>query len=158
MKDVSNYVLAYLLWAVSVVISAFIGLNARDVLFNGLVVSLSGNAGQSQASDFYLGLQLRAVEPWSYIFLGIVVVILIAVLEHYYREGAGKNQLIPRFLKVTGISIALLAVVHVIRFVIGLALGDVSWILILTTAVELAVFGLLVWLYRRVFNQQVLAR
>ncbi len=157
MKDASRYVLAYLLWAVSIVLSAFIGLVARDVLFNGLVVSMAGNAGQSKSADFYLGLQLRGVEPWSYVILGIAVVIVVVVLEHYYLEGARKKLILPRFLKVTGIEIAVLAVVHMIRFSIGVVLGNTSWMLIMTVVIELAVFGLLVWLYQRVFRQQVAA-
>jgi hypothetical protein len=154
MKEFSRYALAYLLWAVSLVVCFFIGFTAREVLFNSLVVSQAGTAGSSQSADFYLGLQLRAIEPWSYIVFGIALVILVVVYEHYFRDGVEKKLLIPRFLKVTGLEIAFLLIVHLIRFAIGMALGSVSWTLVITALVELALIGLLMWLYRKVFAQK----
>ena len=46
MKEMSRVVFAYILWAVSVVLSALIALTARDVIFNGFVLGINFSNSQ----------------------------------------------------------------------------------------------------------------
>lgn len=157
MKEMSRVVFAYILWAVSVVLSALIALTARDVIFNGFVLGAASNAGKNQSADFYLGQQLRALEPWLYIISGIALIVVIASLEHYFREGAHQKKLTSRFLKVTAIEIGVLAAVQITRFIFDFSLGKTSWNLDVLVLVEVAAIGLGIWVYRRKFFSRQLA-
>lgn len=156
---ISRYVLGYVLWAVSIVTAGIIGLIVRDAFNNGLVLSAASQAGVDKTADFYQGLQLRAVEPWTYVIYGIIMIVIVAFVEHYYREGATRHRLLPRFLLVTGIEIGVLALAHASKFVMNLALGGAaSWTALTIVAVELLLTGVLIWFFRRTSNRPVLAK
>jgi hypothetical protein len=158
MKEFSRYALAYALWAVSVVVAGAVGLIGRDVLSSGLSISAASAAGTSKSADFYLGLQLRAAEPWTYIVFGILLIILIAFLDNYYRGGVVQERLLPRFLLVTAVEIGILTLAHISRFVFGVILGTVSWTSVALPVIEAVVTGIFVWLYRRLSAQPALIK
>ena len=148
MKKVSRYILAYSLWLVSIVIAGVVGLIVQDVLSNGLTLSAASAARNNPRADFYLGLQLRAAEPWLYVLYGLAMVVVIAFLEHYYRNGVDMERLLSRFLKVTTIEIGVLAFAHIARIAISASLGSVAWTGLLIVAVEIVITAAFIWLYR----------
>ena len=158
MKEFSRYALAYALWAVSVVVAGAVGLIVRDTISSGLTLSAASVTGTSQATDFYLGLQLRAAEPWTYIVFGILLIMLIAFLDHYYRGGVVQERLLPRFLLITAIEIGLLTLAHASRFIFGVILDAVSWTSLALPLVEAVVTGIFIWLYRRLSAQPALIK
>ena len=149
MKEMSRIALAYILWAVSVVVAGGVGLIARDAFSTVLTMAASTKAGTDQSADFYLGLQLRAAEPWMYIIFGLFLIAVIAFVEYYYRIGAGQELLLQRFLLVTGVEIGVLTVAHVARFLVVAALGAAAWSGLVLPIIELVVTGIFIWLYRR---------
>jgi hypothetical protein len=149
MKEFSRYTLAYVLWVVSFIMAGGIGLIARESFVNLLAfLALPATKGD-KAADFYMGLQIRAAETWSYVFLGFLVVVVIVFVEFYYRAGAAKGHLLVRFLVVTAVELGLLALAHLSNFIIVMSLGSNNWLGAFLPLIEIMVTGIFVWLYLR---------
>jgi hypothetical protein len=149
MKEFSRYTLAYVLWVVTFVLAAGIGLIARGTFVQLLAFSAAPVVQNDKTADFYIGLQIRAADTWSYVFLGVLIVAVIVFVEHFYRTGAAQGHLLVRFLLLTGIEIGLLSLAHLSNFIMAVSLGATSWINIYLPVIEIIVTGIFIWLYMR---------
>lgn len=152
-KNISRFALGYIFWAVSIIIAGLVGLLLRDAIMNALVVGASGNMSDDAHAAFYLGFQLRAVEPWTYMLFGILMIVLVVFLETFYRTGAAIGRLLQRFMIVTGIQAVVLAAAHVIRFAASSSLGSAPSLILLLAIIELAVAAVLIFFSRRLAHQ-----
>lgn len=149
MKEYARYALAYGLWLVSIVAGSVIGLLTRDAVLNMLAVGSAGRMQQSPSLAFYTGLQLRAGNMWSYFLLGIVLVLLVVVLEHWYRTAVPLGRLAARFFLVAAIELAVLFLGHAFYFVLFLAAGLMTWRNAAIPALELLAVAAFAALYLR---------
>lgn len=152
-KNISRFAVGYIFWAISIVIAGVVGLLLRDAIMNALVVGASANMSDDAHTAFYLGFQLRAVEPWTYMLFGILMIVLVVFLETFYRTGAAIGRLLQRFMIVTGIQAVVLAAAHVIRFAASSSLGSAPSLILLLAAIELAVAAALIFFSRRLAHQ-----
>jgi len=153
MKTVSRYALAYLLWALTIVAMLVVVLLARDALMNALTMASTASLTPDAPDAFDVSVRLRAVGTWSYPVIGIVLVVLVVFLEHYYRAAASTVLLLARFIKVTALTLSVLFVGHLVLFLTSRSAGVMGWSGALLPALELVVVGLLfgiyTWLRRR---------
>jgi|GEM_PF-1108800 len=149
MKEVSRYTLAYILWAASVLLSGAIGLIAQGSLINLLAFLASPLTANDKRADFYIGLQIRAADTWSYVVLGLLIVAVIAFVEHYYRTGVAQHRLLIRFLMVTSIQMMVLSLAHLTNFIIGISIGAVGWMNVFLPLIEIILTAVFFWLNRR---------
>jgi len=146
MRQVPKYVLAYLLWVVSIALGALGALMIRQAVSGMFGIALL-NAVPEQ--EFSLRMQSNAADRFGVVILGIVLLMLIVVAEHYYRTGVQQGRLLRYFSLFTAIELAVLLVANTLilsqSLRAGLPAGG-------NVAVELAILTLLVlfvWLYRR---------
>ncbi len=148
MRLYARYALAYVLWAVSIVLGAGVGLLARDAVMNALAIGSSmGRAQPNPSQAFYSGLQIRAGDTWSYLLLGIALVLLVVFVEHWYQTGVPLRRLLPRFLLVTAAELAVLFAAHGLYFVLARSAGLIPWSSASVPIFELAATALFVGLY-----------
>ncbi len=106
----SRYVIAYLLWAVSVAL-AIIGLLAWRS--SAMIV-----LGVTQW-DRYVE---HALNQFGFLFLAIFGLSIIVFTEHYYRTGVENGRLYLRFFWITFIELAVLSIAHLVRLLGGMIL------------------------------------
>ena len=107
-NKVGWYALAYALWAVSLAGAIWAGLLTRQALVNSVSVASLSRAKESAHAAFYIDLQIRAGDVWSYLVLGLVMVVVVVFLENYYRSAVPSGRLLARFLLVTTVTIGVL--------------------------------------------------
>ena len=143
----SVYILAYTLWVVSLVGGFWVLLRLREALISMLVV-MSLDRYQSDASErFNTALQMKAAESWSYLFIGLILIVLIVVLESVFRTGAQKGQVWQRFSLVLAVE---LGVLFLSELVISLSAGAVqplSWGDFVVPVIYLIPAALFGWLW-----------
>ncbi|MCB0107323.1 MAG: hypothetical protein KDE53_15490 [Caldilineaceae bacterium] len=92
----NNYVVSTLCWLIAV------GLTILDILYGRiLVVTLFGLFGLNHWV-------MSFVDRLAIFLLGLAGLILVLLLEHYYRTGVKRNRLWPRFRRVTGYQLAII--------------------------------------------------
>ena len=154
MKTVSRYALAYVLWVVSIVVGSVVIYFARQAIVDSIALSSlsSLNAG-NQAFAFYRGLQLRSSDAFSYLIMGLVLLIMIVFVEFYFRSGVPSGRVTRRFMLVTVVEIGVLFASHATYFILANINGVVGWSSALVPGLELAALALcvvlFVWLRRR---------
>ena len=142
-QKTSRYVLAYLLWAISVAVAVTALLSARTSLIIAFGVT---------QWDRYVE---HAINQFGFLFLAIFGLAIIVFTEHFYRTGVEKGRLFMRFFLVSFWEVLILTLVHLAAWR-GLAqtatlLGeqiDLSFYAQLVVG-EAVACGLLYWLYRR---------
>jgi hypothetical protein len=149
MKEFSRYTLAYVLWAVSIVLLGGIGLIARDSFVSLLAFLASPLTQNNKSADFYIGLQIRTADTWSFLILGFVVVASIVYIEYFYRSGVAKSRLLVRFLLITAIELAVLGLAHLTNFIIAVSIGATGWLNVYLPVIEIILMGIFIWLYLR---------
>ncbi len=153
MKTVSRYALAYLLWALTIVAMVVVALLARDALMNSLTMSSVSDIEPGALGALDTSLRLRAVGTWSYPIIGVILVVLVVFLEHYYRTAASTALLLARFVKAAALTLIVLFVGHLVLFLTSRSAGVMDWAGAWLPALELVVVGLLfgiyAWLRRR---------
>jgi hypothetical protein len=145
-----QYVVAYLLWIVSTGLGYLILYLSRETFLVGLVVA--GSAGELTSSEqFYQSLRMAAASHWSILFLGIFMIVLLVVFEHFYRTGVNSGILFRRFFLVTWIEAAVLLILHIVFVLLRSAFIPISWFTIAILAVEavISVVFLLLWNHSR---------
>ena len=142
-QKTSRYVLAYLLWAISVAVAVTALLSARTSLIIAFGVT---------QWDRYVE---HAINQFGFLFLAIFGLAIIVFTEHFYRTGVEKGRLFMRFFLVSFWEVLILTLVHLAAWR-GLAqtatlLGeqiDLSFYAQLVVG-EAVVCAILYWLYRR---------
>lgn len=92
----TNYVVSFLLWLVAV------GLTILDFLYGRLLIM--GLFGLTNLNQWILSFIDRA----SVFILGLLALILVLYLEHYYRTGVEHRRLWSRFARVTVLQVAII--------------------------------------------------
>ncbi len=90
--------MSFLLWLVAV------GLTVLDFLYGRLL--LMGLLGLTRLNYWLLSFIDRA----SVLILGLIGLIVVLYLEHYYRTGVERNQLWARFVRVSTFQIVIILV------------------------------------------------
>jgi len=143
-QKTSRYVLAYLLWAISVAAAITVLLSARSSLIIGFGVT---------KWDRYVE---HAINQFGFLFLAIFGLAIIVFTEHFYRTGVEKGRLFMRFFLVSFWELLILTLVHVAALIgivqtaalIGMAQPNLSSYYILLVG-EVVLCALFFWLYRR---------
>jgi len=91
----TNYVVSFLLWLIAV------GLTVLDFLYGRLLIM--GLLGLTDLNHWLLSFIDRALV----LILGLIALVLVLYLEHYYRTGVSRKQLWPRFVRVSGVQVAI---------------------------------------------------
>lgn len=78
--------------------------------------------------------------------LGVALLLLVIILESYYRIGARRDRLWSRFLLVSFMQLLLLAGVHALRFGVTWANGVADVMSLFFIAAELAAAAVVWWL------------
>ena len=146
MRQVPKYALAYLLWAVSIALGALGALMIRQAISGMFGIALL-NADPEQ--EFSLRMQSNAADRFGVIILGIVLLMLIVVAEHFYRTGVQQGRLLRYFSLFTAIELAVLLVSNTIILGQSLRAGLPAGGNVVVEVIILALLVLFVWLYRR---------
>ncbi|OQA45029.1 MAG: hypothetical protein BWY52_01439 [Chloroflexi bacterium ADurb.Bin325] len=153
MKAASQYILAYLLWALTTALIVVAALLVRNALIGSLTMATIAGLDMNAPGAFDTSMRLRTMGAWSYPILGIILVVLVVFLEHYYRTALSILQLLARFVRVAAFTVIALFVGHLILFLTSHSLGTMGWSGALLPAAELAaaalLFGLSAWLRGR---------
>ncbi|MGC8779914.1 MAG: hypothetical protein ACP5UQ_03525 [Anaerolineae bacterium] len=150
-RKISEYFVGWGLWAVTSALGIFIMFWAVRGAINALTEAatmgamLTGTPGER----FQVPLTRNAVDRFATLFMGILAVLMIVLVEYYYRSGVESGTLWRRFMLVTAIEFGVLFVALAIQVIFMGALGLFTvWSLVLPVA-ALAVTVLLSWLLTR---------
>ncbi len=137
----SRYVIAYLLWAVSVALAIVTLLAWRSSAMIVLGVT---------PWDRYVE---HALNQFGFLFLAIFGLAVIVFIEHFYRRGVEQNRLFLRFFLVSFWEMLWLALVQLTALIglVELALFTPARLLVVVG--ELVLCGVLYWCYRRAVNR-----
>lgn len=140
-RSVFVYFFAYLMWVVSLILwAAFIFLS-RDAIV-GLLSAYyyQENFQRMKAIQFF-----NQAYPF---ILGLAWVVLMLIVEQYFRNGAKKGDLAQRIARVIGPEIILIFFANLIQvFLMGFNVVPLTlWLILL---VEVILGGWLVWLARK---------
>lgn len=143
-QKTSRYVLAYLLWAVSVAVAITVLLSSRSSLI--IVFGVT-------KWDRYIE---HALNQFGFLFLAIFGLAIIVFTEHFYRTGVEKGRLFMRFFLVSFWELSILTLVHLaalIGMVQTAALMSMAQInfsaYYLLLVGEVVLCALFFWFYRR---------
>lgn len=146
MRQVPKYILAYLLWVISIALGFVVALIIRQAISGMFGVALL-NAAPEQ--EFSLRMQSNAADRFGVVILGVVLLVLIVAAEHLYRTGVPRRRLALYFFQITVIELAVLLVFNTILLSQSLRAGLPVGSNVLIEAIILVLLALFVWLYRR---------
>jgi len=147
-KTLIAYGLMYLLWAVSLPIAGWVIIDVRDTILTVLAVINTKQFEAGSREAFYSNLELRAADTTSWIFVGVILVIMIVLIENIYRNGMFIGRLFPRFFLVLAICLGLLGLNGLINDLARLAVGAFTWRGLFAPAVYGVLAALLFWVSR----------
>ncbi|NOZ28234.1 MAG: hypothetical protein GXP39_09310 [Chloroflexi bacterium] len=104
-RTAARYAAIYLAWGITGALGIADLIGAREAILRLYVMLRLGKWGYG------------AADKWLFVFFGLIWLVGILYMESYYRTGAAKGVLARRFLRVTLIELAILAVawgVHVL--------------------------------------------
>ena len=119
-RRISTYGLAYLLWVISFILGGLVLFQLREAILTAISVS-TFQGSSSDRELFYASMLMRTVDQWSYLALGIVLIVLIVFFEHHYRTAVESERLRLRFFRATAIEFGLL-------FVANFVVAALNWV------------------------------
>ncbi len=143
----SAYGLAYLLWFLSFLLSGLVLLQLRDAYLSVIVLSMYNRAQNNAAQLFYSNLAARSLDQWSYLFLGILLIVLIVFFEHYYRTGVQPGRLRLRFFQVIAIEFVVLFASNLTSAIVAWQVGGFTWRSLYYPILELLTGAIFIWLW-----------
>ena len=146
MREAPKYILAYLLWAVSIALGLVAALMVRQAV-SGMFGMALLNAAPDR--EFSLRMQGNAVDRFGVVILGVVLMILIIAAEHLYRTGVQKRKLTRYFFQITAIELAVMLVANTLLLSQSLQAGLPASGNLTVEVILLVLLALSVWLYRR---------
>jgi len=150
-----DYLLAYLLWAVSFVLGIYILYWMRELYLLGIIFQAYSGQGLTPSDIFYQAQVARAADQWSLLAVGIAAIVVIVYFEHLYRTAIPLGAVWSRFSLAIAGQLGILFIVHTAYFIIeGLirpVLGKVVYVL----SLEALVIGLFVWLWMYLQKKKV---
>ena len=126
-KSVIAYGLMYLLWAISLPIAGWVIIDIRDTILTVLAVINTKQFEAGTREAFYSNLELRAADTTSWVFVGVILVIMIVLIENIYRNGMFIGRLWKRFFLVLAVCLGLLGLNGLINDLARLAVGAFTW-------------------------------
>ena len=147
MKKYSSYGLAYLLWAVSVVMGYWVVSTVRTTVITLLVVSTIDRAESDARERFYAGMQVRAADVWSIVLMGLALIVIIVLLENLYRTAVQPGKLWARFSLVTAIEFDLLFLARLTTAILSGVVESLTWANFVAPAALLVAAVLFYWLW-----------
>jgi len=139
-KKSLNYVIAYALWIVTILLGLWFVLLARGG-FQGALATfyVRGSLTYAQRARFF--------EQVFVLVMGLLWLALVLITEGYFRSGAQRPDLLKRFARVAGLVLLLVFVADLFLFWLqGVPSGN--WLRWLILAGELAL-GIVFLLYAR---------
>ena len=146
-RSFSTYALAYLLWAISVILGGMVLYQGRDALFSVVVVTTYDRFKDNATALFYSSLQTRSMDQWSYLLLGLLLIVLIVFIEHYFRTGVQPGSLRLRFFQVTMIEFGVLCLANLINAIVVWDVSGFTWRSLFYPLLELITTVVFVWLW-----------
>jgi uncharacterized membrane protein len=143
----STYALAYLLWAITTILGGMALLQARDAYLSVVVMSTFNRLKDNAADLFYSSLQTRTLDQWSYLFLGLLLVILIVAVEYLYRTGVQPGKLRLRFFQVTAIEFGVLFAANLTSAIVIWDVSGFTWGSLFYPLLELITTVIFIWLW-----------
>ncbi len=137
----THYILAYLLWLISCALAVLVAVTIRST-YHILIAFYS--------SQRYMA---RAIDDFAILILGIGLLFVIVLVEHYYRIGVQTGRLFMRFCLFTLGEFGLLALLHLVQFGVARTYQQFNTTTLWLGGGELLgvlVFG---WLYRSSRNR-----
>ena len=147
MRNYAKYALAYLLWAISIILGGMVLLQARDAYLSVVVMSTYDRFKDNDTALFYSNLQTRSLDQWSYLFLGLLLVILIVFVENFYRSGVQPGTLRLRFFQLTTIEFGILFLANMTSAIVVWNVGGFTWRSLFYPLLELITTTIFVWLW-----------
>jgi len=136
-QSVYRYILAYLLWFITMALAVLAMIIARET-YRSLL-----------AFNFSQRFIARAVDNFAVLLLAILAMAVVILTEHYYRTGVSLNRLGERFCLVTALELGLLALMHGVQFGLVLAYARFDPLTLAIVLGELVGTLGFWWLYRR---------
>jgi hypothetical protein len=139
MKKIIAILMYLLFWIVDLLLAAWIFIQSREVIQGLLGINIR-NANFA----FQITKEMQFIDRIAVIFLAIGWLIFMIVVEECFRNGAGKGDLVRRFLCVTGP-----VIVVILSLDIGLLLlqgiSTIIWERWILLVLELVIAGLMIW-------------
>ncbi len=150
LRKASAYVLAWGLWALSSALGVLIAFWAVRGAIGSLAEALTLGALQGTPSQQFQVASVRnAADRFAILILGVLSVLMVVVIEYYYRTGVDERQVPRRFVLVTAIESGLLFVALAIQVIFLGVLGLFTvWSVLLPLAALALTVGLS-WLLTR---------
>jgi type IV secretory pathway TrbD component len=107
-KLIVNYAVAYIMWILSFLLWLLFMFLSREAIA-GLLMRfyLDGSLNKMKFFQFF--------NQWYFYFLGLVWLILMIVVENYFRQGVIKRNLYRRISLIVGPEIILLSIANFVR-------------------------------------------
>jgi len=152
-RKVSEYIVAWGLWAFTSALGVLIGFWAVRDAINAIAAAMTMGALQgTSAQQFQAPLVRGAIDRFSVLVLGVLSVLLVVAVEHYYRTGVEQRQLLKRLVLVTAIESGVLFVALAIQAIYLGVLGLFTVWSVLVPCGVLAVTVALSWVLTRMPN------
>ena len=140
-KKIFTYVLCYLMWIFTLILGLGLFLIIREVyLFVIYNFYAHGNWSRNMQVGFF--------DKTLLIFLSLAWIMLMIILEEYFRKGVSQNILFYRFTRILGPEMILIFAFNFL-LVLFRGAGAVSWVVWIILVLELLSGLLLIW-YSRV--------
>jgi len=136
-RRASAYVLAYVLWAASLILGALAVYNIRETVLSILAIVTLNRTQGNVTEQFYAGLQTRAADVWSWVVVGFLMVILVVFLEFFYRTAIQTGKLWARFFLVTATACGFLFLTSMTNLLLRRMVGAFSWVGLLAPGLSL---------------------
>jgi hypothetical protein len=146
----SQYVLAWVLWIVSSLLGVAILFWAVRDAMNAIAEALTMGALTGTSSEqFQRPYTLNAVDRFGVLAVGLLSVLVVVFVEHYFRTGSEQRQLLRRFVLVTAIEFGVLFIALAIQSVFLATLGLFTVWSVVVPLAALAVTAALSWVWTR---------
>jgi len=144
---VSEYLLAWGLWAFTSALGVFIAFWAvRDAIrYVTETITIQYALYGTSAQRFQVPFTRNAVDRFSVFTLGVLLVVFVVATESYYRNGVDRHQLGRRFVQITAIEFGVLFIALTTQVICQGALGLFTIWSILVPCGVLAVTVALSW-------------
>jgi hypothetical protein len=146
-RRLTTYALAYLLWAITTLLGGIVLLQVRDASLSVVVISTYDRFKDNATALFYSSLQTRTMDQWSYLLLGLLLVILIVFIEYFYRTGVQPGSLWLRFFQVTAVEFGALFVANLISAMVIWDVSGFTWQSLFYPLLELLTTTIFIWLW-----------
>ncbi len=138
-KRLLSYALAYVMWLASFLLWVVFMVRSKDAI-SGLLIRFY-LPGQLEGT-FQRTRVFQSFNQFYFYLGGLVWLVLMIVVENYFREGARRGSLIRRIGKIIGPEVLLLFVADLLRM-FSTAFHVLDWVLL---ASELIIGAGLVWI------------